>query len=63
MIFFFEQAGTRETYDITIDGRIIFDVIQAVRANYKLHSYSLNSVSAHFLGEQKEVRLRRRSNQ
>lgn len=27
---------------------------QAIRASYKLHSYSLNSVSAQFLGEQKE---------
>lgn len=51
------QAGNRDTYDITIQGRVIFDVIQAVRASYKLHSYSLNAVCAHFLGEQKEVRL------
>lgn len=44
----------RDTYEITMHGRIIFDVLQAVRANYKLHSYTLNAVSAHFLGEQKE---------
>ena len=49
-----KQSGARDTYEITVHGRIIFDVLQAVRANYKLHSYTLNAVSAHFLGEQKE---------
>jgi len=48
------QAGTRESNEITIDGRVIFDVFQAVTREYKLHSYSLNSVCAKFLGEQKE---------
>jgi DNA polymerase delta subunit 1 len=28
--------------------------MQAVQRDHKLSSYSLNSVSAHFLGEQKE---------
>eukprot|EP00958_Prasinococcus_capsulatus_P026248 scaffold4725_cov367-Prasinococcus_capsulatus_cf.AAC.5 len=46
--------GTRENKEITIEGRFQFDLIQAIRRDYKLSSYSLNSVSAHFLGEQKE---------
>lgn len=37
-----------------IDGRVIFDVLQVIQRDYKLRSYTLNSVSAHFLGEQKE---------
>lgn len=68
----------RESKDITIEGRVQFDllqvnilkvslvslatifglnlcfwhIIQAMNRDYKLSSYSLNSVSAHFLGEQ-----------
>lgn len=37
-----------------IDGRVQFDLLQMIQRDYKLSSYSLNSVSAHFLGEQKE---------
>ncbi|KAM7256627.1 hypothetical protein ACFE04_012368 [Oxalis oulophora] len=48
------QMGTRESKEITIEGRVQFDLIQAVQRDYKLSSYSLNSVSAHFLSEQKE---------
>ena len=40
--------------EITIDGRIQFDLLQAIQRDHKLSSYSLNAVSAHFLGEQKE---------
>lgn len=29
-------------------------MLQAIQRDYKLRSYTLNSVSAHFLGEQKE---------
>ncbi|RYG51790.1 hypothetical protein EON67_02630, partial [archaeon] len=46
--------GKRENVETTIDGRIIFDMLQYVRREHKLSSYSLNSVSAHFLGQQKE---------
>lgn len=46
--------GTHEYKEITIDGRVQFDLLQAIQRDYKLSSYSLNSVSAHFLGEQKE---------
>lgn len=46
--------GTRDSKEITIEGRVQFDLMQAVQRDHKLSSYSLNSVSAHFLGEQKE---------
>ncbi|GAB4815412.1 hypothetical protein N2152v2_002458 [Parachlorella kessleri] len=46
--------GTHEYKDIAIEGRVQFDLLQAIQRDHKLSSYSLNSVSAHFLGEQKE---------
>ena len=49
-----KQMGARETKEIVIDGRVQLDCIQAIQRDYKLSSYSLNAVSAHFLGEQKE---------
>ena len=42
------------TQDLPIDGRVQLDLITAIQREHKLGSYSLNSVSAHFLGEQKE---------
>ncbi|XP_019162710.1 PREDICTED: DNA polymerase delta catalytic subunit [Ipomoea nil] len=48
------QLGTRESKEITLEGRVQFDLLQVVQRDYKLSSYSLNSVSAHFLNEQKE---------
>ncbi|KAI5672299.1 hypothetical protein M9H77_12663 [Catharanthus roseus] len=48
------QLGTRESKEVTIEGRVQFDLLQAMQRDYKLSSYSLNSVSAHFLNEQKE---------
>lgn len=53
-LFSSKAHGTRESKTINIDGRIIFDILQVMQRDYKLRSYSLNSVSAHFLGEQKE---------
>lgn len=46
--------GTFDAKDITIDGVIIFDLLHIIRRDHKLRSYSLNSVSVYFLGEQKE---------
>lgn len=46
--------GTHDFKEISIDGRVQFDLLQAIQRDHKLSSYSLNSVSAHFLGEQKE---------
>ncbi|XP_050205560.1 DNA polymerase delta catalytic subunit isoform X2 [Mercurialis annua] len=48
------QYGTRESKEVTLEGRVQFDLLQAMQRDYKLSSYSLNSVSAHFLSEQKE---------
>jgi DNA polymerase delta subunit 1 len=49
-----KQAGTRESKEINIEGRVQFDMLAVLQRDYKLASYSLNSVCAHFLGEQKE---------
>ncbi|KAG1175920.1 hypothetical protein G6F70_003795 [Rhizopus microsporus] len=46
--------GTRENKAINLEGRLQLDILQAVQRDYKLRSYTLNSVSAEFLGEQKE---------
>uniref|UniRef100_A0A0A0KIW2 DNA polymerase n=1 Tax=Cucumis sativus TaxID=3659 RepID=A0A0A0KIW2_CUCSA len=48
------QLGTRESKEITVEGRVQFDLLQVMQRDYKLSSYSLNSVSSHFLSEQKE---------
>ncbi|KAK1264132.1 DNA polymerase delta catalytic subunit [Acorus gramineus] len=48
------QYGVRESKEVTIEGRVQFDLLQVMQRDYKLSSYSLNSVSAHFLSEQKE---------
>jgi DNA polymerase delta subunit 1 len=46
--------GKRENVETTISGRLIFDVLPYMYRNHKMSSYSLNSVSAEFLGQQKE---------
>jgi DNA polymerase delta subunit 1 len=46
--------GKRENVETTINGRVVFDVLPYMYRNHKLSSYSLNSVSAEFLGQQKE---------
>jgi DNA polymerase delta subunit 1 len=46
--------GKHENVDTTIEGRVVFDMLQYARREHKLSSYSLNAVSAHFLGQQKE---------
>uniref|UniRef100_A0A1I7TX23 DNA polymerase delta catalytic subunit n=1 Tax=Caenorhabditis tropicalis TaxID=1561998 RepID=A0A1I7TX23_9PELO len=46
--------GSRVNKSIDIHGRIIFDVLQVVLRDYKLRSYTLNSVSYQFIPEQKE---------
>ncbi|KAI8851031.1 DNA polymerase family B-domain-containing protein [Chytridium lagenaria] len=52
--------GTRDNKAInilihlSIHSRLQVDLLQLMQRDYKLRSYSLNSVSAHFLGEQKE---------
>mmetsp|Transcript_37724 Transcript_37724/g.82885 ORF Transcript_37724/g.82885 Transcript_37724/m.82885 type:complete len:1030 (+) Transcript_37724:59-3148(+) len=44
----------REKKEVNIEGRVQFDMMDVIQKEYKLRSYSLNAVSAEFLGEQKE---------
>lgn len=53
-IFSSKAYGTRESKNINIDGRLQLDLLQFAQREYKLRSYTLNAVSAYFLGEQKE---------
>lgn len=46
--------GKRESKETSIDGRVQLDLLQVIQRDHKLSSYTLNNVSAHFLGEQKE---------
>jgi DNA polymerase delta subunit 1 len=46
--------GTRDSKHTELHGRIQLDMLEVMRRDYKLRSYSLNSVSFEFLGEQKE---------
>ncbi|RPA95975.1 hypothetical protein L873DRAFT_1812061 [Choiromyces venosus 120613-1] len=49
-----KQMGNRDTKATNTDGRLQLDLLQLVQRDHQLRSYTLNSVSAHFLGEQKE---------
>jgi len=49
-----KALGLRESKDVNIEGRIQLDMMQVIIREHKLRSYSLNSVSFHFLNEQKE---------
>ncbi|EXJ84185.1 DNA polymerase delta subunit 1 [Capronia epimyces CBS 606.96] len=49
-----KQMGNRDTKSTNTNGRIQLDLLQLVQRDYQLRSYTLNSVCAHFLGEQKE---------
>jgi len=44
----------REKIEVHIDGRVVFDMIVVIQREQNLSSYSLNAVSAEYLGEQKE---------
>lgn len=46
--------GKRNNIETTIDGRVIFDMLPYMQRNHKLSSYTLNSVSSEYLGQQKE---------
>ncbi|KAI8981524.1 DNA polymerase family B-domain-containing protein [Pilobolus umbonatus] len=46
--------GSRDNKSINIEGRLQLDILQAIQRDHKLRSYTLNSVSAEFLSEQKE---------
>jgi DNA polymerase delta subunit 1 len=49
-----KQMGSRKTKATNTNGRIQLDLLQLVQRDYQLRSYTLNSVCAEFLGEQKE---------
>ncbi|KAL1649133.1 DNA-directed DNA polymerase delta [Diplodia intermedia] len=49
-----KQMGNRDTKSTNTNGRLQLDLLQLVQRDYQLRSYTLNSVCAHFLGEQKE---------
>ena len=46
--------GQRDSKETIIHGRLQMDLLQYMQREVKLRSYTLNSVCAHFLGEQKE---------
>ena len=46
--------GQRENKEVMMAGRVDLDIMLPIRKEHKLRSYTLNSVSAHFLGDQKE---------
>jgi len=49
-----KQQGNRVYKELVCDGRVVLDVFVCITRDYKLRSYSLNSVAQYFLGEQKE---------
>jgi DNA polymerase delta subunit 1 len=49
-----KQMGNRDTKATNTNGRIQLDLLQLVQRDHQLRSYTLNSVCAQFLGEQKE---------
>ncbi|ODV87634.1 hypothetical protein CANARDRAFT_25884, partial [[Candida] arabinofermentans NRRL YB-2248] len=53
-VFSSRAYGTRENKVVNIEGRMQLDLLQFIQREYKLRSYTLNAVSAHFLNEQKE---------
>ncbi|KAF9477762.1 hypothetical protein BDN70DRAFT_880775 [Pholiota conissans] len=46
--------GQRDSKETQLDGRLQLDILQFMQREHKLRSYTLNSVCAQFLGEQKE---------
>lgn len=46
--------GQRDSKETVLDGRLQIDILQYMQREHKLRSYTLNSVCAQFLGEQKE---------
>ncbi|KAI1391491.1 DNA polymerase family B-domain-containing protein [Hypoxylon trugodes] len=49
-----KQMGNRDTKTTNTNGRLQLDLLQLIQRDHHLRSYTLNSVCAHFLGEQKE---------
>lgn len=49
-MFSSKAYGTRENKQINMEGRLQLDMLQVMQRDYKLRSYTLNAVCAHFLG-------------
>ncbi|OAA66078.1 DNA polymerase delta catalytic subunit [Cordyceps fumosorosea ARSEF 2679] len=49
-----KQIGNRDTKSTNTNGRLQLDLLQLIQRDHQLRSYTLNSVCAQFLGEQKE---------
>jgi DNA polymerase delta subunit 1 len=49
-----KQMGNRDTKATNTNGRLQLDLLQLVQRDHQLRSYTLNSVCAEFLNEQKE---------
>ncbi|KAF2397683.1 hypothetical protein EJ06DRAFT_584086 [Trichodelitschia bisporula] len=49
-----KQMGNRESKATNTNGRLQLDLLQLIQRDHQLRSYTLNSVCAHFLKEQKE---------
>ncbi|CAA9961376.1 DNA polymerase [Pyrenophora teres f. maculata] len=49
-----KQLGNRDTKTTNTNGRLQLDLLQLIQRDHHLRSYTLNSVCAHFLKEQKE---------
>ncbi|KAF2201011.1 catalytic subunit DNA polymeras-like protein delta [Delitschia confertaspora ATCC 74209] len=49
-----KQMGSRDSQSTNTNGRLQLDLLQLVQRDHQLRSYTLNSVCAHFLKEQKE---------
>ncbi|EAT82147.2 DNA polymerase [Parastagonospora nodorum] len=49
-----KQLGNRDTKTANTNGRLQLDLLQLIQRDHQLRSYTLNSVCAHFLKEQKE---------
>jgi DNA polymerase delta subunit 1 len=54
VVFQSAQVGKRKSNKVTIKGRAVLDVYKWMKDNFSLEEYSLNAVSAKFLGDTKE---------
>lgn len=54
VVFQSAQVGKRKNNKVSIKGRAVLDVYKWMKDNFSLEEYSLNAVSAKFLGDAKE---------
>lgn len=48
------KVGRRSFKTVNVEGRVIYDMFMVMKRDFKLRSYTLNSVCQEILGEQKE---------